>query len=87
MAHDEFPPLLPPPSKPQPTGGRLIRSDVDPARVAPADTSSLVAIVRDAIAHEPWETESQAAILAVAKWLRSVGNCGSASELEREATK
>jgi hypothetical protein len=30
---------------------------------------------------------SRAVILAVAKWLRSVGNCGSAADLEREANR
>lgn len=100
MAHDEFSVtsqaqgFLPPaPPKPQPAGGRLIRVgsrlvrvNVEPRSVEPAN-ASLVEMVRDAVAGAPSKTEPQAAVLAVARWLRSVGNCGSASELEREATK
>lgn len=61
---------------------------------APAGDGGLVDTISDIIENEPiigrppeekWKPEARAVILAVAKWLRSVGNHGSAADLEREA--
>lgn len=70
-----------PPPKPQPTGGRQIRGDVDPG---PAPVTLLLAI-RIAIENEPFGDEPRAVLLAVARWLRSVGHKFAARDLEREA--
>ena len=59
-------------------------------QMAPAGDGGLLRQVRIAIGGDHWmiwEVESRAAILAVAKWLRSVGNDGSAADLEREAQR
>lgn len=71
------------PPKPQPTGGRLIRGDVDPG---PAPSTLLLAI-RGAIDNEPFGDEPRAVLLVVAKWLRSRNNpCYDAAvRLELEA--
>jgi hypothetical protein len=53
---------------------------------APAAEAGLVEEVLDAMG-EGTEVEARAAIRAVARWLRSVGNCGSAADLEREANR
>jgi hypothetical protein len=58
--------------------------------MVPARDGQLVRQVQIVIGRdywEIWEKESRATILAVAKWLRSVGNDGSAAELEREAQR
>jgi hypothetical protein len=54
---------------------------------APAGDGGLVKEVRIAMARAGFFHQHAAAILAVAKWLRSVGNHGSAAELEREAQR
>ena len=82
------PPLARPvaaPFKPQPSGGRLIRGDVDPGPVP----SPLLLSIRSAIDNEPFGDEPKAVLLAVAKWLRSRNNpChDAAARLEREARK
>ena len=78
---DSSPPA--PRSKPEPTGGRLIRGDVDPG---PVPTPLLLAI-RSAIDNEPFGDEPRAVLLVVAKWLRSRNNpCHDAAvRLEIEA--
>jgi hypothetical protein len=53
---------------------------------APAEEAGLVEEVLDAMG-EGTEVEARAAIRAVARWLRSVGNCGSAADLEWEANR
>jgi hypothetical protein len=53
---------------------------------APAAEAGLVEEVMDAMG-EGTEVEARAAIRAVARWLRSVGNCGSAADLEWEANR
>ena len=75
--------ILVTPPKPQPTGGRLIRGDVDPG---PAPVTLLMAI-EIAIDNEPFGDEPRAVLLAVARWLRSVGHKFAARDLEREAGK
>ena len=51
---------------------------------APAPAPLLLAI-RSAIDNEPFGDEPRAVLLAVAKWLRSVGHKFAARDLEREA--
>jgi uncharacterized protein (DUF2267 family) len=53
---------------------------------APAEEAGLVEEVLDAMG-EGTEVEARAAIRAVARWLRSEGNCGSATYLEWEANR
>jgi hypothetical protein len=45
----------------------------------------LLLAIRSAIDNEPFGDEPKAVLLVVAKWLRSVGNWGTAEELERQA--
>jgi hypothetical protein len=61
---------------------------------APAGDARLVEEVVHAMRATPLgrrftalQPEARAAIRAVAQWLRSVGNCGSAADLEREANR
>ena len=71
--------------RPQPTGGRLFINDIEQPK--PTGSETLLEMVEYAIAEEPWEDEAKGAVLAVARWLRSVGNPFTAEELEREASK
>jgi hypothetical protein len=55
---------------------------------APAGDRRLVEVVTDFMGlHPGQEGKARAVILAIARWLRSVGNCGSAADLEREAQR
>jgi hypothetical protein len=55
---------------------------------APAGDRGLVEVVADFMGlHPVHEGKARAVILAIARWLRSVGNHGSAAELEREAQR
>ena len=49
--------------------------------------ASLLEMVADAIRDEPFGDEPEAAVLVVAKWLRSQGAYAAAALLEREANK
>lgn len=73
--------ILVTPPKPQPTGGRLIRGDVDPGPTP----SPLLRAIRCAIDNEPFGDEPRAVLLVVAKWLRSAGIHFAAARLELEA--
>lgn len=75
--------------------GILDDSTPEPSQ-APAGDGGLVDTIADIIENEPiigrppelkWKPEARAVLLAVAQWLRSVGNHGSATDLEREAQR
>ncbi len=60
----------------------------EPSPSPAAGDRRLLEVVADFIGlHPVQEGKARAVILAVAKWLRSVGNHGSAAELEREASR
>jgi hypothetical protein len=67
----------------------LLRQPAPEPNQAPAGDGGLVDTIADIIGNEPIIGRpcpaASAVILAVAKWLRSVGNHGSAADLEREA--
>ncbi len=81
--------ILVAPPKSQPTGGRLIRGDVDMGFVPPRTVAaSLLEMVREALGG-PQDEEPKAAVLAVVRWLRAghwAGH-GIAEQLEQEANK
>jgi hypothetical protein len=81
--------ILVAPPKPQPTGGRLIRGDVDMGFVPPrTGSASLLEMVREALGG-PQDEEPKAAVLAVVRWLRAGhwDGHGIAEQLEQEANK
>jgi hypothetical protein len=73
--------ILVTPPKPQPTGGRLIRGDVDPGPVP----SPLLLAIRSAIDDEPFGDEPRAVLLVVAQWLHDLGHKFASRDLKREA--
>ena len=75
------PPAPPPGSKPEPMAywaGEI---------AATGSPASLLEMVADAIRDEPFGDEPEAAVLAVARWLRAQGAYTAVALLEREAGK
>jgi hypothetical protein len=68
--------------------GRAEQGTTPEPNQEPAGDRRLVDVVADFIGLHPVQGgKARAVILAVAQWLRSMGNCGSAADLEREARR
>ena len=53
----------------------------------PFADSDLLELVRNCISEEPWETEAEAAVLAVARWLDKAGESRASAKLAAKLTR